>query len=92
MTDILLGFSAAGWVFTVAGVSYCIYQYVYLPWKVVRKDMAALAELIAAQNTIIADIRHEMGLRKATAFADADLAEMEQRHRMRDLARSMNGL
>lgn len=36
------GLALGLWAATAAVVAYVMYRYVYIPWKVVRKDLAAL--------------------------------------------------
>ena len=80
VSEILLGFMTATWLFTTGGVAYAIYRYVYKPWEVVRRDITALHQA----NT---DIRSEMQLRKALYVGDEDYARIESKAAVRRLMR-----
>ena len=80
-SEVLLGFMTAAWLFTVGGVSYSIYRYVYKPWTIVRKDIAAL-------NQSLTDVRSEMQLRKALYVGDEDYARIESKAAVRRLMRA----
>ena len=45
MTEVLLGFMVAAWIFTVGAGSYIVWRYVFKPWQVVRKDISALNQV-----------------------------------------------
>lgn len=74
--ELLLGFMVAAWLFTIGGVAYTTWRYVYAPWKVMRKDIAALSEAVEG-------VRGEMKHRKALYLPDDELARMESRAAVR---------
>lgn len=77
---ILLGFMTAAWVFTVGGIAYATWRYVYIPWKVLRIDVKALLE---RHESDMAQIKAELGLRKALALSDEEQARAEARLKAR---------
>ena len=86
MTDILLGFSAAGWLFTVLATGYVLWRYVYVPWKVVRADLVALHN---ALKELRVWVEGEIGQRKAIALSDEAIAKLERNARMRHLTKAV---
>lgn len=62
---------------TAIAVGYVIYRYCYLPWRVIRADIAAL-------NTEVAGLRQQAQVR---AMTDADVARAEARLSARQRAR-----
>lgn len=80
-----LGLMTASWLFTVGAVVYVMYRYVYLPWKVMRKDLAAL-------DAKIEEVRQTATTRRAEAMTEEEAAFIEGRLRARSTARASQGL
>jgi len=81
VTALALTFSAVAltaWVFTVVGVAYAFWRYGYLPWLVMRKDLAALNQKF---EDFHAQTKQEFGLRAARALNDAEEARVEAAQR-----------
>lgn len=81
MEQILLGIMTAAWVFTVGGVGYAIWRYVYAPWKTMRADIRAL-------NDEIVKLKQNEQLRKVLTLDPEDEYRAEIRAAARRLARS----
>lgn len=72
--------------FFLTGVTgYVLYKYVYLPWKIMRADIAALADAMQKNHEWV---KLEMGLRLQTGMSHEEQAIIERRM----LARQRNGL
>lgn len=82
---VLVGVALTLWVGTVLAVAYAGYQFVWCPWKVVRKDLAAVVE----EHRLI---RGEFELlRKSGVFgmmAPEELAAVEDRLTRQSRARA----
>lgn len=70
------------WLFTAAAVAYILYKYVYQPWLVVRRDLAALAEKVRQLDAA-------SGNGRVSALDDAEVARREARLNAR--ARAQHG-
>lgn len=66
------------WAFTLGIVGYGMWRYCYLPWLVMRKDIAALNEKI---ETYQERNNAEFGLRAARALSDEEEARFEAAQR-----------
>lgn len=70
LVGLLLGISLTAWIFTVLGVSYVVWRYVWTPWKIMRSDIKALHDKVEQVN-------QELGLRKALTRSDSEIADVE---------------
>ena len=77
--------------FVFVGVPYVLYQYCYLPWKVVRRDIQALVERVSAAEAASQGVKAEMNLRKALYRGDEELAQAEARRSFRQMMRGLEG-
>ena len=82
LTGFILGvLGLMAWLFTVIGVAYAIYKYVYAPWKIMRADVSALNDAVkslAAQVQRAAVLAHD----------DGEIARIEARMNARARARN----
>lgn len=69
------------WLFTVIGVAYAIYRFVWQPWRVMRTDINALNEAVKA---LAAQVQRAQVL----AHSDEETARIEARMNARQRARS----
>jgi hypothetical protein len=79
--NILTFVTGANLVFSglsVAIAGYAGWRYVFVPWKIMRTDIKALADAVA-------QIKEEMGLRRAMSLSDEEQAMIERRARTRQL-------
>ena len=74
MRDILLGMVIAAWPLTLGIVAYTIWRYVYSPWKIMRRDIAALAQQMESIKS------------QTIARSDEEVARIEQELRRRRVA------
>lgn len=77
-----IGFLAACWLITLGVGAYILRQWVFIPWKVMRQDVANLDVKL---NALIVDV----GARKAVTIDPEQQAMMEQKIRMRRAMRGM---
>lgn len=70
----------AFWVFTVFAIAYTIYRYVFTPWKVLRADITALHQRLAAAESALNQAR-------VHAMNDAETARIEARLNARQRVR-----
>lgn len=75
MTEILLGFSAASWGFTVTAVAYALYQFAYRPW-------IAAKQLYASLDTRLTALEQDQKLRKVMTPDNERQYRAEQRMAM----------
>lgn len=85
LLSVLVGISLTLWFCTTLAVAYAMYRYVFLPWKVIRKDLAAL-------DIKIEEVRQLSAIRRAEVMSDQEAAFIEERLRARSAARSSQGL
>ncbi len=87
MLEVLFGFMVATWLWTVGFGVYAWWRYVKAPWAVMRKDVAALNELMQqeakAREELQLWVKNEFGLRRAMEVTP----EMEARAEARMQAR-----
>lgn len=79
--DFWLGFMTAVWGATVVGVGYTIWRYVYAPWKVMRKDIAALNSVDQELRKGLADLQNALSPSRVSVLSDEELASLENRLR-----------
>jgi len=84
VADILLGFMTCAWLFTLGIGGYIHWRYNYQPWKIMRKDLVALAEREIAHY---AELKQDIGLRKTMQLDDVSVARAEAREAMRNALR-----
>lgn len=72
----ILGGVVVAQFFMVAAQVYVNYKYNYIPWGVMRKDIAALAQQVANNH---AWAKNEMGLRLQTGMTHEEEALAERR-------------
>lgn len=82
MIEILVGFFAAAWFFTLLGVGYTIYRYVFVPWKVMRKDVAALSQKVEEN---LAWVKQAVSFQNTLVQTDERAAQVERTLRHRKL-------
>lgn len=90
MSEFILGFMTAAWLFTLAGGAYSVYRYVRQPWIVMRKDVVALNDRINTLGDLIQQYQQEQGLRRAMALDDVGVAQVERRNQMRHVINQMS--
>lgn len=85
----VLGGLVVAWVLGLAAVAYTLWRYAYVPFRVVRADVAELRSrqdaTKAALEQQIQLVQTELGLRKALTLSDEDQARAEMRLRARRL-------
>ena len=81
----LVGISLALWFCSVLAVAYVLWRYSYTPWKVMRKDIAALSAQVE-------EIRQLSSIRRAEVMGEEEAAFIEGRLRSRSTARAGQGL
>lgn len=69
------------WLFTVLGVAYAIYRFVWTPWKVMRADITAL-------HSEVKSLAEQVRRAQVLAHDDADLARIEAKINARQRARA----
>lgn len=70
------------------GTGYAIWRYVYEPWKVMRRDIAALGAQHAALK---AEIEASMASRRMDVLTDEEVALREQALKFRQVERAKMG-
>jgi len=87
VTELLLGFMAAAFLFSTAATVYSHWRYNYIPWKVLRADMRAQTEINTQVQGSMKDlqtyVQRELGLRKALALTDEEVARIEAKQQAR---------
>lgn len=83
-----LGAVSVLWAVTVVAVAYTIWRYVYSPWVVVRRDIAALN---AKVDEHIKWTQETLTTRRLAAMTDEELASIERRLRRDSAARVSMG-
>jgi hypothetical protein len=76
--DFALGFQAA----LDLSVPYFIWRYVYAPWKVMRKDIAALAVIDTQLKQRIEEFENALRPSRISAMSDEQVASIENRLRL----------
>ena len=85
LTGFILGvLGLFAWIFTMLAVSYVLYKYVFVPWKVMRADVTALAAKIRV-------IEASMNRNQVIAADDAHAVRAEARLNARARAAAMSG-
>lgn len=72
------------WLFTVLGVAYAIYKYVFAPWKVMRADVSAL-------HVEVKNLAGQLQRAQVLAHDDGEIARIEARMNARQRARAPEG-
>lgn len=78
---VLVGFSLAAWLLTLLGVGYAIWRYAFLPFGVLRRDVAALAQKAQQTDERLAELQRAVNPARVSAYSDAELAAIERRQR-----------
>ena len=81
MYSFALGFMVCAYLFLVLGGVYSFWRYSLVPWKVMRKDIAALVELDKKTNSRIDILEHSLSPTKIAMMSDEQLASIENRQR-----------
>ena len=79
MIEFWLGVLTAAWLFTVGAVVYSIWKYVFLPWKVMRKDMIGLFEAIKQVQGDAQEALKLVQARGMNKLTDEEIAFAEKR-------------
>jgi hypothetical protein len=79
LVNLLLGFMVGAWFFTLLTVTYVLWRYNLVPWKVMRTDVKALAGKID-------EIEKKLVVRASTP-SDPEIAAIEARLRAKQLGR-----
>lgn len=91
---VLASVALTAWAFTVVGVVYALWRYAYLPFMVMRKDLAALDTKDAILDAKIEEVRsyakQEFGLRAARSLSDEEQARMEAASRRLSVWQQLN--
>ena len=69
------------WIFTVLGVAYAIFHFVWRPWKIMRADVAALNDTVKA-------LASQVQRAAVLAHDDGEIARIEARMNARQRARN----
>ena len=74
---VLAAVGAIAWVFTIIATCFALWQWVYLPWKVMRADIVAL-------NREMGELRQQA---RVKIMSDEEVAHVEARMNARERVR-----
>lgn len=79
---VLATLALMAWLFTVLGVTFAIYHFVWKPWKVMRADVVAL-------HTEMKNLAAQVQRAQVLAHSDEEVARIEARMNARARARNV---
>jgi hypothetical protein len=88
MMQFWLGVMTCAWLCQSLVLAYVIYRYVYLPWKVVRRDFAAIGQKFTEYDKSFEELKGAFQAKRLiAAMTDEELAMAEMKAKAREHAR-----